>query len=453
MNLRERIDESPMAPYQWLIVGLCVLLNMIDGYDVMALAFTAKSIGAEFGLSASQIGLLLSSGLVGMAVGALVLSPLADKLGRRPMVLTSVALSTVGMALSATAISATQLGMYRFLTGLGVGGILACANVIASEFSSRKRRGLAIAVYTSGYGIGATLGGLVAVFLQSEHGWRSVFVFGAVITGFALLTMVFLLPESVDFLYSRRDRVSLDRINRIALRMKYEPIDNLPVITTDAPKPAGRISDLFTGENARATLLLWTAFFSVLFGTFFVTSWTPSLLETAGLTKQQSTTAGMMLTLGGTVGALAFGVAASRWSARILLIVFTVLSSVAMAVFIVATTFLPLAFAVGIILGGLSYGCIAGLYTLGPTLYPTQIRGTGVGWAIGIGRVGAILAPLAAGKLLDAGWSASSLYAAVGGVVLLGAVALAFIRPPVHSEENIASGATVGGTGVGPVAH
>ncbi|RYF51607.1 MAG: MFS transporter [Comamonadaceae bacterium] len=452
MDLRERIAASRMQPFQWLVIGLCVMLNMIDGYDVMALAFTAKSIGVELALSASQIGLLLSIGLVGMALGALVLAPLADKIGRRPLILISVALSTVGMALSATAGSALQLGAWRLITGLGVGGILACATVIASEYSSRHRRGLAISIYTSGYGIGATLGGLVAVFLQTEHGWRSVFVFGAILTGSALLVMTFLLPESVDFLYSRRPRAALARINHIAARLKHEPVDNLPLSTADTSTPAGRIVDLFGAGNARPTLLLWGAFFATLFGTFFVTSWTPTLLESAGLTKQQSATAGMMLTLGGTVGALAFGLAASRWQPRILLMVFTVLSAAAMALFILTTSLLPLAFALGIMVGGLSYGCIAGLYTLAPTLYTAQIRGTGVGWAIGIGRVGAILAPLSAGALLDVGWTASSLYLSVAGVVLLAAVSLAFLQPNPRRDHSTST-VEPGSSDARPVAH
>ncbi|EGD45377.1 major facilitator family transporter [Nocardioidaceae bacterium Broad-1] len=160
MNLRARIDAAAMTPYQWMVVALCVLLNCLDGFDVMAMAFTASSLTEEFALSGSELGVLLSAGLVGMAVGSLALAPVADVIGRRPLILISVGLATVGMLLSAAAPSALLLGLARVVTGLGVGGILASTNVIASEYASARWRGLAIGLYTAGYGIGATLGGV-----------------------------------------------------------------------------------------------------------------------------------------------------------------------------------------------------------------------------------------------------------------------------------------------------
>ncbi|MFI6284618.1 MFS transporter [Streptomyces sp. NPDC051018] len=428
MDLRARIDAAPMSPYQWLIVALCVVLNILDGFDVMALAFTAKSISADFGLSGSAIGALLSAGLIGMAVGALTLAPIADRLGRRPLILVSVALATAGMALSATAGSAWQLGTWRVLTGLGIGGILACTTVIASEYSSARWRGLAISLYTAGYGIGATLGGLSAVYLRTEHGWRAVFVVGAVLTGAALLLLTLLLPESIEFLATRRRATDLAAVNRIARRIGQEPVSSLETASHAGTDRAGRIADLFSGDGTRSTLLLWTAFFTTMFGFYFVNSWTPALLETAGLTTDQSATAGMMLTLGGTVGAVVFGMAATSRSTRRLLIVFTTLSALFMALFIVATPVLGVAYVLGIVIGGLVNGCIAGLYTLAPSLYGPRLRTTGVGWAIGIGRAGAILAPTAAGVLLDSGWTPAQLYFAVGGVVLLATLALVFLR-------------------------
>ncbi|MFF0449590.1 MFS transporter [Streptomyces sp. NPDC004609] len=444
MDLRARIDAAPMSPYQWLIVALCIVLNILDGFDVMALAFTAKSISADFGLSGSAIGVLLSAGLIGMAVGALTLAPIADRVGRRPLILLSVALATVGMALSATAGSAGQLGAWRVLTGLGIGGILACTTVIASEYSSARWRGLAISLYTAGYGIGATLGGLAAVYLRTEHGWRAVFVVGAVLTGAALLLLVLLLvlllPESIEFLATRRRATDLAAVNRIARRIGQEQVTSLETSARAGTDRAGRIADLFSGAGARPTILLWIAFFTTMFGFYFVNSWTPALLETAGLTTDQSATAGMMLTLGGTVGAVVFGMAATRRPTRTLLIVFTTLSALFMALFIVSTSVQSVAYALGIVIGGLVNGCIAGLYTLAPSLYGPRLRTTGVGWAIGIGRAGAILAPTAAGMLLDSGWTPAQLYFAVGGVVLLATLALVFLRrAPVPGPAAVVS--------------
>jgi benzoate transport len=428
MNLRERINDSKMSPYQWAIIGMCVLLNALDGFDVLAMAFTANGVTKEFGLTGSELGVLLSAGLVGMAIGSLCLAPLADVIGRRPMILAAVGVAGAGMLLAATAGDMVQLGIWRLLTGLGVGCILACTNVIASEYSSRQRRGLSIGIYTAGYGVGATLGGAAAVYLQSQHGWRSVFVFGGISTLSILVVLLFLLPESVDFLLTKRPRNVLDRLNRIARKTGHPETDPLGDAVVPAKKKANPISELMSASNRRSTLLLWLAFFTTMFGFYFVNSWTPRLLVTAGMTESQGITGGLMLTLGGIFGAVLYGVVATKWNSKMVLVAFTVLSSVMIVVFISSASVIVLALGAGVLVGMLINGCIAGLYTLAPSLYPASVRSTGVGWGIGIGRIGAIIAPLITGALLDASWSAVQLYLAVGAVVLISAVAVGMIR-------------------------
>jgi benzoate transport len=431
MNLRARIDAAAMTPYQWMVVALCVLLNCLDGFDVMAMAFTASSLTEEFALSGSELGVLLSAGLVGMAVGSLALAPVADVIGRRPLILISVGLATLGMLLSAVAPSAVLLGLARVVTGLGVGGILASTNVIASEYASARWRGLAIGLYTAGYGIGATLGGVAARGMLADLGWRSVFVAGGVATGIALILLVVLLPESVDFLVQRRPRQAVERINRILGRLGQ------PVITSAAleaaPRPetrhrSGNPGVLLSADLRRSTLLIWVAFLATMFGFYFVNSWTPQLLVTSGLSEADAVTAGMMLALGGTAGSVLYGLVASRLDSRLVLIGFTVLSALTMVVFITSTALLTLALIIGVLVGALINGCIAGLYTITPAVYGTEIRSTGMGWAIGIGRIGAILSPMLAGRLLDASWTPVNLYVGAAVVVAISAVALLFLR-------------------------
>ncbi|MFE3998091.1 MFS transporter [Nocardioides sp. YIM B13467] len=431
MNLRARIDAAAMTPYQWMVVALCVLLNCLDGFDVMAMAFTASSLTEEFALSGSELGVLLSAGLVGMAVGSLALAPVADVIGRRPLILISVGLATLGMLLSAVAPSALLLGLARVVTGLGVGGILASTNVIASEYASARWRGLAIGLYTAGYGIGATLGGVAARGMLADLGWRSVFVAGGVATGIALILLVVLLPESVDFLVQRRPRQAVERINRIFGRLGQ------PAITSDAleaaPRPttrhrSGNPGVLLSADLRRSTLLIWVAFLATMFGFYFVNSWTPQLLVTSGMSEADAVTAGMMLALGGTAGSVLYGLVASRLDSRLVLIGFTVLSALTMVVFITSTALLTVALIIGVLVGALINGCIAGLYTITPAVYGTEIRSTGMGWAIGIGRIGAILSPMLAGRLLDASWTPVNLYVGAAVVVAISAVALLFLR-------------------------
>ncbi|NYI79990.1 MFS transporter [Nocardioides panzhihuensis] len=431
MNLRARIDAAAMTPYQWMVVALCVLLNCLDGFDVMAMAFTASSLSEEFSLSGSELGVLLSAGLVGMAVGSLALAPIADVIGRRPLILISVGLATLGMLLSAAAPSAVLLGLARVVTGLGVGGILASTNVIASEYASARWRGLAIGLYTAGYGIGATLGGVAARAMLTDLGWRSVFVAGGIATGAALVLLLVLLPESVDFLVQRRPRQAVERINRILGRLGHPAVTAETLAATPRATTRHRSGNpgvLLSADLRRSTLLIWVAFLATMFGFYFVNSWTPQLLVTSGLSEADAVTAGMMLALGGTAGSVLYGLVASRLDSRLVLIAFTVLSAVTMVVFITSTALLTVALVIGVVVGALINGCIAGLYTITPAVYGTEIRSTGMGWAIGIGRIGAILSPMLAGRLLDSSWTPVNLYVGAAVVVAISAVALVFLR-------------------------
>ncbi|MDO5639334.1 MAG: MFS transporter [Neisseria sp.] len=422
MDLRTKIATSPMSGYQWLIVILCFLLNVLDGFDVLALAFTAASIRQEFGLSGAEIGTLMSAGLFGMSAGSLLLAPQADRFGRRPLLIAATALSALGMGMSAFADSTVALGVWRVVTGLGVGGILACTNVITSEYSSNKWRGLAISIYAAGFGIGAVLGGISAVFLQEQYGWRSVYATGAALTALVGVALLVWLPESVDFLMSKRPAGAKEKLDKIAAKIGKAGDWALPEHSKTAQKAP--VLQLFTSKYRRATLLIWAAFVCIMFGFYFVSSWTPALLEQAGMTKAQSQTVGMMLALGGTVGSLLFGAFASRFSARSVLVVFCVASAVAIWIFVGSSATLALAITLGILVGGLMNGCITGLYTINPTLFDADVRSTGVGTGIGIGRLGAIASPMIAGVLLDGGWSGAQLYVGAAFVVLLAAVAV-----------------------------
>lgn len=431
LSLRAKIEQSPMGAYQWMIVAMAAIMNLLDGFDVLALAFTATAIRNEFGLTAIELGYLLSAGLFGMAAGSLFLAPLADKIGRRPLLLMAVLLSTIGMLGSAFISQYQWLGFWRVITGLGVGGILAGTNVITSEYSSRKWRSFAISVYAAGFGVGAVLGGMFAVMLQGEYGWRSVFLAGAILTGIFLVLLFIWLPESIDFLTTKQPKNAEVRLNLIAKKIGLADDWKLPA-KTEKVKTKLPINQLFSEKYLHSTLLIWTAFFAIMFSFYFISSWTPALLKEAGMTTEQSVSVGMMISLGGTCGALIYGLLASRWTARGVLILFTVLSSAATIIFILSSSVLWIAMVFGILVGALMNGCISGLYTLNPLTYDADIRSTGVGWSIGIGRIGAILAPTIAGQLLDMGWDKQSLYVGVGFVMLISTVAIFFLKSRVE---------------------
>ena len=427
MSLRETIDNSPMSAYQWMIVIMAAIMNLLDGFDVLALAFTAANIRKEFGLNGEQLGYLLSAGLFGMAAGSLFLAPVADKIGRRPLLLISVALSAVAMLGSALISHHYALAFWRVLTGLGVGGILVGTNVLTSEYSSRKWRSFAISVYAAGFGVGAVLGGMFAMTLQAEYGWRAVYLAGFGLTALCFVILLAWLPESIDFLTSKQPKNAQAKLNKIAHKMGFKGEWLLPEKCTQTVSKLP-ISQLFSKTYVRSTALIWVAFFAIMFSFYFVSSWTPALLKEAGMTNEQSVSVGMMISLGGTCGSLFYGLLASRWSARRVLMLFTVLSAIFAVIFIKFASILWLAMLFGVLVGALMNGCISGLYTLNPAIYAADIRSTGVGWSIGIGRIGSILAPIAAGKLLDLGWDKSSLYEGAAIVLLVSTLALALLK-------------------------
>ena len=213
MDLRERLNTSRMSTYQWLIVGICTFLNALDGYDVLAISFTSNQVSEEFSLSGTALGLVMSAALLGMAIGALTLGPVADRIGRRNMTIIALIVNICGLFLSATATSATELGIWRIVTGLGIGGILVGTNVICAEYASRKRRGLVISIYTAGYGIGAALGGSVMVSLIATSGWRSVFILGGCLATLSLVLVLLLVPGSPSYLYNRRPENAVKKLD------------------------------------------------------------------------------------------------------------------------------------------------------------------------------------------------------------------------------------------------
>lgn len=426
MDIRQKITHNKMTSFQWTIVGFTVLLNMLDGFDLMALAFTAKSVREELQLDGAQIGTLMSAGLFGMAIGSLFLSPLADKFGRRPLILIGTGLATFGMLLTYIANSAFEISLYRIFTGLGVAAILTGTNVLVSEYSSQKWRGLAIAIYASGFGIGAMLGGMSAVLLQDIYGWRAVFLVGAIITGAVFILLFFVLPESVEFLISKRPVNAKARLNRIAEKLGLGYGWELPEIEAQSQNKVA-IRCLFEPEYRRNTLLIWIAFIAISASFYFISSWTPALLEETGMPKAQSQTVGMAISLGGTIGSLIFGFLVSRWATKHILQAFSILSATAVVAFVFSGN-LGLAIVLAIVVGGLINGCITGLYTINPTLYAPSFRSTGVGTAIGVGRFGSIISPTLAGILLDAGWKKNELYLSAAAVLLVAAITVHFLK-------------------------
>jgi len=427
-DLKQDLDAAPMGGFRWGAVAVCMFLNMIDGFDVLVMAFTAPAVSAEWQLSGKQLGLLLSAGLFGMTAGSLFVAPQADKIGRRPITIGCLALCAVTMLLSAYSRSYLELGAVRVLTGIGIGGILACSNVIASEYASSRWRSFAVSLQSTGYALGATIGGFIAVWLLGHYGWRSVFLFGGSLTLVAVPIVLWRLPESLDFLLAKRPAGALQRVNALARRLGMAEVAELPPAPPSRSASGTGVRTLFAPDLLRPTALVWLSFFLVLFGFYFVMSWTPKLLVASGMTAQQGVTGGVLLSVGGVLGAAAFAALSTRFVVNRIAAAVMVVTAGLLSVFVAQAGDQRLAFALAFVIGAFLNACMAGLYAIVPLVYGASVRATGVGWGIGIGRLGGIASPLVAGALLDRGLSPAHLYIAFGLTFLAGGVVVALHR-------------------------
>lgn len=429
MNVRDVIDRSPMTRFQVMVVALCLVMNVVEGFDILVMAFAASGVASEWHLTASQVGLLLSSGLIGMALGSALMAPLADRIGRRPLTLAGLATATLGMALSTVTADAVQLGLCRLVTGIGVGSVIASLPVLIAEYSNKRGRGTSTAFFAVGLPLGGVVGGSIAALVTAGYGWRATFLLGAAMSLLTVLAMAAVLPESIDYLAARRPANALTRMNAILARMRIAPLDTLPAPAD--PTSTGIAQHVLRGPNGLRSLLLWVAFFCLLSATYFAGSWTPRLLEQSGLSAQQGLSGGILLNAGGVVGVLLVAALALRLSVNTLAVAALLVGALAFGLMTVALGSLA-ATMVAAVLVGLSVNANGALlYAVAPGLYPAAVRTTAVGWALAVGRLGAIVAPLVAGLLVDLGWSGRGLFglfavplvvaaAAIAGVTVLG---------------------------------
>lgn len=405
-----------MSRVQLIAVTMCVLLNALDGFDVLSISFASPGIAAEWGIDRAALGLVLSMELIGMAVGSVVIGPFADRYGRRPMILMCLVFMTIGMYLAGTAGGLVELSVYRLGTGLGIGGMLAAINAMTAEFANARYRHTAVIIMAGGYPLGAVLGGAIVSDLLISNDWRVVFYFGAAVTAAFIPLVWFLLPESVSYLAQSRSSDALARINSLLGRMGHESAGALPSATHTTA-----VTELFSDTLRSKTILLTLAYFAHIMTFYFIIKWIPKLVVDMGFHPSEAGGVLVWANVGGLMGCLMMGLLSGKFALKTL-IISVLVGAVIMVIYFGRgqDDLTELAVLAGTA-GFFTNGAIVGLYALFAHVFPTNVRAGGTGFVIGMGRGGAALGPIVAGFMfaLSFGLDQVALLMAMGSVIAI----------------------------------
>jgi MFS family permease len=397
---RSPSDDQAMRWRQVVAVAVCIALNGLDGFDVLAISFGSPGIAAEWGINRATLGVVLSIELFGMAAGSVLLGNVADRFGRKPTVIGCLVMMAGGMFGAANASSIPMLAAVRLLTGLGIGGMLATTSAIVAEVSSERRRNLNLSLNIAGYPAGAILGGSVATFLLFHSGnWRAVFQFGGLASAIAVPLAVVLLPK----LQSTR-------------------------VEAPATLPLAR---LFGSGYAYATVLLTAAYLAQIMVFYYIQKWVPKIIVDMGHTAAEAGAVLVSANVGSLVGACLIGLAAQKYRVIPLIVGAMAAAFLCIVVFGLGDWSLQQLTLICAIAGVFVNAGVVGLYPLMGQVFPAELRATGIGFAIGVGRGGAALGPMAAGALFSSGYSLLAVSTIMGaGALVAAGVLLLLARIP-----------------------
>jgi MFS transporter, AAHS family, 4-hydroxybenzoate transporter len=416
------IDAQPVGAFQVKLLLICATVLFLDGFDTTAIGYVAPALVKEWNIGKAALGVVGSAGLVGLMIGALLFGPLADRIGRKKVIIFSTLAFGIGTLITSLVNDVNTLLAIRFLTGLGLGGAMPNTIALTSEFSPHRRRATMVMVMFVGFSIGAVAAGFMAAALIPQFGWRSVFVVGGAAPLVLAPLLALRLPESVRFLAltGRADRGVAQLLALINAKAVFAPAARFVV---NEPELKGiPVQHLFRGGRTLATLLLWVVFFMSLLDIYFLSNWLPTVLNDLGASISEAAVIGSMLQVGGVVGTFALGSVIDRFSFRALALVYFI------AVFAVGAIG-QLGHSAGLVTVAIFIAgfCIVGgqiaANALAAGYYPTSVRATGVGWALGVGRVGSIVGPLVGGVLLSQKWSAGEVFMTAALAALCAALA------------------------------
>jgi MFS transporter, AAHS family, 4-hydroxybenzoate transporter len=404
-TVSELIDGRPLGRFQIWIVALCGVVLVLDGFDGQTITFLAPSIADSLHIPIHSFGPIFSASLFGLMIAAMTTGPIADRWGRKwPVIFSTLSFSLFSL-LTPRASSFNQLFLLRFLTGLGLGGAMPNVVAIASEYVPKRLLSIVVTFLFTGMPLGGVICGFLSSKLITTWGWQWVFYLGGIAPFVIALLLITMLPESVQFLADRGGHFR--KVEKILLRMAPQvPLASLHFRASSAAH-AHRgvpVKYLFTEGRTAGTILLWFPYFMNLLLIYFIGSWLPAMLREAGMAGSTAVAVSTFFSVGGVLACLLEGRLMDRYGARKILLIEYLIASI----FVAALATIPKSFVlvawVTFVSGFVIIGAQGGLNALAARFYPTSIRSTGVGWALGIGRLGSIVGPLMGGMLLSIGW-------------------------------------------------
>ena len=427
LDVQGFINEKPFSGFQKMVFFLCFMIVLLDGLDTAAIGYIAPSLLKEWGLTKAALAPVLSAALFGLAAGALLSGPIADRIGRKMMLIASVTIFGIGCLCSAFSPDLMTLTILRFITGIGLGAAMPNAVTMISEFSPDQRRSVITNAMFTGFPLGAACGGFLAAWIIPQFGWRTVLLVGGITPLVLLIGLIFFMPESIRFMVSRQANAT--KILSVLRKISSDVIDAGSFYMTEVKKNVNNKSSLgvvLSKQYRLGSLMLWISYFMGLVIFYALINWMPILFKDAGLAPRNATLISALFPLGG-VGAIVFGLLMDRFNANKVIAIGYLLTALSVcAIGQMAGNVFGLVVVV-FLAGAIMNTSQSSLPALAAAYYPTMGRATGVSWMLGIGRFGGIAGSYLVALLASQAFTFSEIFAIVAIPGLIASAAL-FIK-------------------------
>lgn len=434
VDVTQVIDSAPFGRFHIQVMLLCGLIAMLDGFDTQSIAFVAPVLSNSWSLATVAFGPIFAAGLFGLMIGQFILGPVSDRYGRRKVILLSTFIFGFFTFMTASAENVTELLTLRFLTGIGLGGAMPNIIALTSEFAPKRLRATMVTIMFGGFPLGAVIGGYISSFLIPAYGWQAVFYLGGIVPLVLLFVLYFMLPESVHYYAISKNQNSKIKQTLHQLHPNHSQDNNAVYILREPPLTGLSFQHLFKQNRTYITLLLWVSYFMSLLMIYFLMSWLPLILKQSGMSLDTAIKSAVFLNLGGMLGGVVLGRLIDKINPFIVLASGYALAGISIVAIGFSGSSSNLLMTVVFTAGFFILGAQTAMNAVVTNIYPAQIRSTGLGSALAVGRIGSIVGPVVGGLLLAASWPVENIFIACAIPTIIAGVALLILKKVVLKQ-------------------